>query len=128
MAANVVSDWLIQNGTSKQTAGADNTVATVTLPAIAGVNGDTGSRYYLTGYTADFNVALLLIKTITVSYTDLFGTATSLVFNWDFTNGTDNRSFPGVIATKPNTAVTISLAASGTSSKLGSITAWYAYK
>ena len=105
------------SGTDVQ-ASADNAIATATVPAIPAV------QNFLVGFHADFDKAVALFKTVTVTRTVADATVTR-IYNWDFTNGPFTLPLPGVVHGQPNSAITVALAASGTGATTGYITAYY---
>ncbi len=99
-------------GTPTQSAAADNAVATATVAAIAGMT------HYILGVSADFDIAVSAIVTITI----LQGSTALVVYEWDFTNGAFHFAFPTTMKGVVGGAVSATLAASGTGGTSGRIT------
>jgi hypothetical protein len=87
---------------------ADNDVATATQAAVP------NQEHYITGIYAEYDAAVELFKSITVTY----GGGT-LVFNHDFTNGAFAFAFPSILKGGSGTAVSVALAASGSGGTTG---------
>ncbi len=104
---------ILTSGTAVQSAAADNAIATATVPAI------TGMTQRLIGIWADYDVAENSIRSITVT-----GDVT-LVFLWDFTDGSANIALPGPIRSALGGAITVALQASGTGSTSGRVIAFH---
>ena len=100
-------------GTAVQSAAADNATATATVPAIAGMTNK------LLGFSADYDVAVAAIKTVTVT-----GKVT-VVYNWDFANGPFHLPLPGPIPGVLGATITVALEASGAGSTNGRVVAYF---
>lgn len=98
---------------------ADNDTATATISAIEAV------RHIALGLHADYSAEPAAgYKAITLTITKN-GTSTSYVFRHDFSTGAFSMALPVGVAGDYNTAVTATLAASGTSSVTGRVKIFY---
>lgn len=102
----------------------DNGVATATATPHTGSTGQRGKIFGL-GFSADFSAAVAAIVAITLTFTDINGTARTLVFRWDFALGPCVLALPGVLAVQEGTALVATLGASGTGGTTGRIVLYY---
>ena len=106
---------VLVSGEVTQSAAADNATATATVAAI------TGMTHRMLGVSADYDVAVTSIKTITIKQ----GSTTVVVFKWDFTNGAFHFAFPAALRGVLGGAVSATLEASGASSTNGRISLYH---
>ena len=111
----MISAQALLAGKVTQSAAADNATATATVSAIA------GQTHFMLGISADYNVALNAIQTITI----IQGSTTILVFEWDFNNGAFHFAFPAALKGVLGGAVSATLQASGAGSTFGRISLYH---
>lgn len=109
---------VLLNGSVREVS-ADNAAATVTLPAV------NAQRWFLGGVEAHYDPSVSALKTITVSYTH-DGVPRTKTYRWDFAKGPFVHNFPLLIHGDYNTAVTVTLTASGAGGTLGTMAVWAA--
>ena len=102
-------------GNVMQSTTADNATATATVAAI------TGATHRMLGVSADYDVAVTAIKTITI----IQGSTTLIAYKWDFTNGAFHFAFPAALRGVLSGAVSATLEASGAGSTNGRISLYH---
>lgn len=102
-------------GDVTQSTAADNATATATVSGIPGVT------HRMLGVSADYDVAVSAIKTITI----IQGSTTVLVLKWDFANGAFHFAFPVALRGALAGAVSATLEASGAGSTNGRVSLYH---
>lgn len=102
-------------GKVTQSSATANAVATVTVSAIP------AQTHRMLGVSADYDVGVSSIKTITI----LQGSTTVVVFKWDFTNGAFHFAFPAALKGVQGGAVSATLEASGAGGTSGRISLYH---
>lgn len=105
-------------GEVAQSALANNAAAVATATHRSSI-GQQG-RLVLAGVKGYYSIAVAAIRNITVAYTDVNGTAKSLIVQWDYTNGQLFYNFPVPLGCLIGTDATATLDASGTGGTTGS--------
>lgn len=118
-----IRDQLIRTGTVAVSSDADNATATAT--ATPHTNAGAKGRILATGFRADFSAAVTAIKAVTITFTDVNGTAQTEVYRWDFALGPAIVAFPGLLVGQPGVAIVATLAASGTGGTTGRISLYF---
>ncbi len=110
---------VLLNGDVKESAPADNTLASVSR------GGAAAQRHFVGGLEAHYSAAVAAIKTITLSRT-VNGVAVNKTYKWDFAKGPFVHNFPLLVHGDYGTDVIATLDASGTPGVVGTVAIWTA--
>ena len=110
---------VLLNGNVVEATGSANATTTLTVAATPGV------RCFVAGIEAEYSADITGVQQIVLTRT-VAGSSVTTTFAWDFVKGPFFLPFPCLVHTDYNTAVTVTLSASGTAGVTGTIHLFHA--
>jgi hypothetical protein len=111
---------ILLNGTVTQGSAANNAPASVTISAVK------SQRVFVGGIEAHYSAGVSAIKNVVFTYTVQGLGAQTMTYAWDFTRGPFLHNFPLLVHGDYNTAVSVTLDASGAGGVTGVCAIWSA--